>query len=49
MHFELRFDESRAFILNLEFTAITYFILGLGIGLCTLLVYNYFKSLNGGK
>lgn len=49
MHFELKFSETKAFILSIEFTAITYFIFGLGLGICVLLLYSYFKNLKGGN
>lgn len=44
MHFELRFTEYKSIILNIELSTMSYFFIGLGLGLCTFLLYNYFKN-----
>lgn len=49
MHFELYFSKYRAIIFSLELNTLTYFILGLSIGIVTLLAYNYYKISLGGK
>jgi len=48
MHFEFHFSEYKSIIMNLELSTLSYFLVGLGVGICSLLLYNYIKKLNRG-
>jgi len=48
MRFEFHFSEYKSIIMNLELSTLSYFLVGLGVGFCSLLLYNYIKNLHRG-